>query len=70
MLSFELSDSGKSITVYFDEKGAKIFNEALELAKKNGHFHLLSPSCGGNELNEVNPFGKESIGEVILSNIS
>jgi hypothetical protein len=51
-----------------DEKGMAVLIKALESVRADGdHIHLLTPSNGGRELDEIDPWGKPGIGEVIIN---
>jgi hypothetical protein len=67
MLSFEVIESGKAIHIYADDAGLLILRKALERVTSAGHLHLRSSANGGNELNDVNPWGQTAIGEVMIS---
>lgn len=68
MLSFELANAGRAIEISCDEQGMAALIKALEKVRSDGdHVHLLTPSNGGRELSEKNPWGKEAIGEVIIN---
>jgi hypothetical protein len=63
MLSFEVTNSGRTIQITIDREGLVILQQKLTDLKTTGHVHLR----GGRELNNVTPSGKEAIGEVIIS---
>jgi hypothetical protein len=67
MLSFEIINGGRGIQIDCDEQGTAILIAALNRVQEAGHLHLLTPANGGRELNEQNPRGKETIGEVIIT---
>lgn len=68
MLSFNLADEGKTVEISCDEEGMAKLIKALERVRAQGdHIHLCTPSNGGRELDEKNPWGQEAIGEVILN---
>ena len=69
MLSFEVTNSGKSIQVDCDSEGLGILIAALEEFKTKdlSHVHLRAPSAGGHVLSDKTPWGKEAVGEVIIS---
>jgi hypothetical protein len=68
MLSFELANEGRAIEISFDEQRMAALIKALERVRADGdHIHLCTPSNGGRELSEKNPWGKEAIGEVIIN---
>jgi len=70
MLSFEIKDSGKSIQVDCDSVGLEaligILTKYREAGGK-GHLHLCAPSAGGNLLSDKTPWGKDAVGELIIS---
>jgi hypothetical protein len=69
MLSFQVTNSGKSIQVDCDSEGLEILIAALEEFKTKGlsHVHLRAPSAGGHVLSDKTPWGKEAVGEVIIT---
>jgi hypothetical protein len=67
MLSFEVIESGKAIQIFADDEGLSILRKALEQVTTSGHLHLRSIANGGKELDEVNPWRKAAIGEVIIT---
>jgi len=69
MLSFEVINSGKTIQVDCDSEGLEILIAALEEFKTKdlSHVHLRAPSVGGHVLSDKTPWGKEAVGEVIIS---
>ncbi len=70
MLSFELANEGRGIQIYCDEEGMATLVRALEKVRSGGdHLHLLTPSNGGRrglDLSEKNPWGGDTIPEVII----
>ena len=67
VLSFEIAESGTAIQIFVDQDGLAILQEALDNLKSSGHVHLRSRDSGGKELNDTNPWGKPTIGEVVIS---
>jgi hypothetical protein len=67
MLSFEIINSGKALQIFANDEGLAILKKALERVTSAGHVHLLSTDNGGKELNDVNPWGKTAVGEVIIT---
>jgi hypothetical protein len=67
MLSFHVINEGRGIQVNCDKQGMATLTRALEKAQHAGHVHLLTPSNGGRELSEQTAWGKETIGEVIIT---
>jgi hypothetical protein len=67
MLSFEVIESGKAIQIFADDEGLSLLRKALERVPSSGHLHLRSVANGGNELNDANPWGAATIGEVIIT---
>jgi hypothetical protein len=67
MLSFELVETGKAIQIFADGEGLSLLQRALERVRSSGHAHLLTTANGGKELNDANPWGKATIGEVIIT---
>jgi hypothetical protein len=68
MLSFSLTNENQSIQITCDDAGLSQLIEVLtRLRGTGGHTHLRSPSCGGNVLSDVTPFGEPAIGEVIVT---
>lgn len=68
MLSFDIVNEGRGIEISCDERGMTTLIQALERVRADGdHVHLLTRSNGGRELDEKNPWGKETIGEVIIN---
>lgn len=63
MLSFEVTNSGRTIQIMIDREGLAILYRNLEALKTSGHVHLRCPT----ELNDVTPSGHEAIGEVIIT---
>jgi hypothetical protein len=68
MLSFEIVDDN-TVQIYCDQDGVrKLMNVLRKLeGAPPSHVHLLTPSCGGKELSEHNPFGREGVSEVIIT---
>ncbi len=69
MLSFELENEGKAIQIHCDSAGMGTLLRALStlIQERGGHVHLCGPSAGGNDLNEVSPFGTKAFQEVIVN---
>jgi hypothetical protein len=67
MLSFEVIEAGKAIQIFADDEGLSLLQKALERVTSAGHLHLRSSANGGKELNDMNPWGKPAIGEVIIT---
>lgn len=69
MLSFQVTDSGRGIQVDCDREGLAQLISTLERARAGelSHVHLRAPSAGGTLLSDKTPWGKEAVGEVILS---
>jgi hypothetical protein len=68
MLSFELANMGRAIQILADDEGLATLIAALQKVRSGaGHLHLRSPSCGGRELSDKNPWGDDAIGEVIIT---
>jgi hypothetical protein len=68
MLSFELANEGRAVEISCDEQGMTALIKALERVRAQGdHIHLCTPSNGGRDLDEKNPWGGEAIGEVIIN---
>jgi hypothetical protein len=69
MLSFEITNSGKAIQIDCDREGLQALISVLEefKTKEVGHVHLRAPSAGGRSLSDKTPWGKEAVGEVIIS---
>ena len=68
MLSFQITNSGRAIQINCDGDGLTTLVAALEkIRHTGGHVHLLTPSCGGHELEEQTPWGEEAVDEVIIT---
>ena len=67
MLSFEITESGKTIQIHVDRDGLSILKRALDDLEARGHIHLRSPPSGGSELNDVTPWGAPAVQEVIIT---
>lgn len=68
MLSFELANEGRAVEISCDEQGMTALIKALERVRAKGdHIHLCTPSNGGRDLSEKNPWGGAAIGEVIIN---
>jgi hypothetical protein len=68
MLSFQIINEGRGIQIGCDEQGMATLIGALEkIRPTGGHVHLRTPSNGGRELSEQTPWGKETVGEVIIT---
>jgi hypothetical protein len=68
MLSFRLTNEGKSVQIDCDDRGVETLLAALQkLQQAGGHVHLLSPSCGGHELSDETPWGDQAVGEVTIT---
>lgn len=67
MLSFELTEEGRTILIHCDEEGMAALIKALERLRAQGdHVQVLTPSNGGHVLSEHSPSGKDVIREVII----
>ena len=68
MLSFHMTNEGRELQVYCDDEGMATLIGALEkIRPTGGHVHLRTPSNGGRELSEKNPWGEKAIGEVVFT---
>jgi hypothetical protein len=67
MISFQILKSGRGIQIYCDDQGMATLISALEETRSTHHIHLRTPSNGGRELAEKNPWGEEAVGEVIIT---
>jgi hypothetical protein len=68
VLSFQMTNSGKTIQIDCDEQGLRVLLDVLAKVRAHGsHMHLCTPSNGGHELSETTPFGEAAIGEVVVS---
>ena len=69
MLSFQITRAGNTIQIDCDAEGIATLMGALAklVGERASHTHLLTPSAGGNDLNEKTPWGKEAVPEVIIS---
>jgi len=67
MLSFQIINQGRGIQIYFDDEGKATLIDALDKVETAGHLHLLTPANGGRELSEKTPWGKDTVGEVIIT---
>jgi hypothetical protein len=63
MLSFEITQSGKSIQIFCDREGLLILRRSLDTLERLGHMHLRSP----DDLASTSPFGDPAIQEVIFT---
>lgn len=66
-LSFMIVGDGKSIQLHCDGDGLDALISKLEEARTIGHLHMRSLGCGGNLLNDHDPWGNAAIGEVIVT---
>lgn len=68
MLSFQITNSGQAVQIYCDAEGMATLLKHLAglIGAHADHRHLLSPSCGGSDLNDTNPWGEKAICEVII----
>jgi hypothetical protein len=65
MLSFQIKNESRTIEVNCDDAGiAQLVEVLMRLRGSGNHVHLLSPSCGGNQLGEKTPDGEDAVGEV------
>ena len=65
MLSFEIADGGRAIQVCCDQKGLETL--ICELEKLRGtaaEISLYSPSRGGKDLSDKDPWGVKTVPEV------
>jgi len=69
-LSFTIVNGGTSIQLYCDDDGLDALISKLQQARTIGHLHLCSPGCGGNLLNDHDPWGGSALGEVIVTTVS
>lgn len=69
MLSFQVINAGRSIQVDCDHEGLTRLISALEQVQAGefGHVHLRAPSAGGDALSDKTPWGKDAVGEVIIT---
>ena len=68
VLSFEIINLGQGIQIDCDQQGLATLIAALEKLRSTAdHIHLRTPSNGGRELSEQTPWGKQAIGEVIIT---
>jgi hypothetical protein len=68
MLSFALSDEGRTVIINCDEEGMGKLIKALERLRADGnHIHLRTLADGGRDLDEKTPWGEDAIYEVILN---
>jgi len=67
MLSFQIINQGRGIQIYFYDEGKATLIDALDKVETAGHLHLLTPANGGRELSEKTPWGKDTVGEVIIT---
>lgn len=70
MLGFQLTDEGRAIQIHCDQEGAATLIRALDkLRTGGGHVHLRTRANGasrGLELSEKDPWGRDTIAEVII----
>lgn len=65
MLVFEVRDD--KVHIICDQKGMDTIICALENIRASGdHIHLWSPSYGGCDLEDRNPWGEPAVKEVVL----
>ena len=56
MLSFMVTNTGRTIEIVCNDQGMQILMRALEKIRPDGgHIHLRTPSNGGRELSERDP---------------
>jgi len=67
MLCFQIINQGRGIQIGLDEQGKATLIKALDRVGTAGHLHLLTAANGGRELSEKTPWGKDTIGEVIIT---
>lgn len=69
MLSFQLVNENRAIQIDLDREGLEKLILILEKfrTEDSGHAHLRSPSAGGHFLSDKTPWGKDTVGEVIIS---
>lgn len=68
MLCFQIINDARGIQVLCDDKGADTLIQAIEeIRASRDHVHLRTPSNGGHQLDEKDPWGKEGVGEVIIT---
>jgi hypothetical protein len=67
MLSFALSDQGRTVVINFDEEGMTKLIKAFERVRVHGHIHLRTAADGGGDLDEKTPWGGDVIYEVVLN---
>ena len=68
MLSFQVTNSGQSVQIYCDAEGMSVLLTTLAelIGAHASHRHLRSPSGGGSDLNDTNPWGEKALSEVII----
>jgi hypothetical protein len=70
MLSFQVIRDGRVIQIYCDDQGIDALIAVLTQLRGSGsHDHIWAQSAGGKNaiLSEEDPFGKETIKEVIIT---
>jgi hypothetical protein len=67
MLCFQIISQGREIQIGCDDQGKATLINALNKVETAGHLHLRTPGNGGRELSEKTPWGKDTIGEVIIT---
>ena len=67
MISFQNLSSG-SIQICCDDAGIDKLVTVLRSLRGSGtHVHLWAPSKGGEDLDDMNPFGEKAVSEVIIT---
>jgi hypothetical protein len=68
VLSFQISNSGRTIVIDCDDAGiSNLINFLNKLRGSGSHVHLWGPSAGGKDLDETTPYGEAAVSEVIIS---
>lgn len=67
MLSFALSDEGRTVVINCDGEGMTKMIKAFERVRAHGHIHLRTAADGGRDLDEKTPYGEDAIYEVVLN---
>jgi hypothetical protein len=69
MLSFQISNSGRTINVDCDAKGMAVLLGALArlVGDRASHVHLWTAAASGGQLSEKTPWGDDAVSEVIIN---
>jgi len=69
MLSFQITNAGRSINVDCDAKGMAVLLGALAqlVGERASHVHLWTATASGGQLSDKTPWGEDAVSEVKIN---